>query len=292
MSAFRLRWAAETDDGAIERAAASLTAGSETLHPINPASIADRFGARVVRRPLDTFPGGGDRHGELHVVGRRWEISVPSDISATRQRFSIAHEIGHILLFDVVAEQPALVRELRTPAVHDYVEGLCDKAAARILMPAAAFSRSIDEFGGRANHELIDRLMERFWVSAEAAVRRIVELDPAATLIIWDRVLDHPRGPAWRTSKHQDREYSQYIPDGLSASRLRPDVVSEAAESGAAYSASATLDAPRFDRLTNLLAFRRPERARNNLPVEEFESVDTTQQKRIYLIADARKRSS
>ena len=273
LAVFRERWGQGTIQEAVDAAARDLTKAFEAHLPIDPAAVAARFGAKVINVPLDSL-GTGDstRHGELAVVKDRWQISVPSDVVNERRRFSIAHEIGHILLFDAVAEHADLVRELRRDSFHSYVEALCNQIAARILMPSVPFSSAITRLGGLGSADLLTGLSDTFWVSAGAAARRLVELEPSRRLLIWDYVLDHPRGPAWRTAKEQDRSRGPYIPDGLSSRRLRPDVVDEAAELGVSSAAAVKFDAPNLSELKNVHAYRQRQRPKSSLPLSEFDS--------------------
>lgn len=287
MRVFRDRWNAADDTTAIENAAGHTTAGAELRLPVDPTAIAQRFGAKVFNLPQGA-PGGlvDDRHGELRVTDGRWQILVQKDVLNERRRFSIAHEIGHILLFDAVAEHPELVRELRKRTHLSYVEQTCNQIAARILMPTAAFVDTIERLGGLGADSVLDRLTDMFWVSPGAAVRRIVELDTRRRMIIWEYVRDHPRGPAWRTSKEQDRTRNPYIPDGMSSGRLRPDIVRDAADAGTASAEDVRFDAPSLKLLRNVHTYRQRERPSNALPVADFAVSRPAVTPRIYMVGE------
>lgn len=67
---------------------------------------------------------------------RRW--CDPADggrTLPTRTRFSIAHEIGHTLFFDVSQERIRTLRGSGDPKTKESVEWLCNIAASRILLP-------------------------------------------------------------------------------------------------------------------------------------------------------------
>ena len=95
-----------------------------------------------------------------------------------RQRFSLAHEIAHVLL------APLLEVRLRNWARHDpalglearRIEELCDRMAAEILMPESLFSSWMN--GKSWTAFALPEASEQFSVSLEAAARRFVEMRP------------------------------------------------------------------------------------------------------------------
>ncbi len=80
--------------------------------------------------------------GRLETDGSRARILVRKSSNATRQRFTIAHELGHLLLTQ--AGQTAVERRLTTD---NEVERFCDQFAAALLLPRSWVS---DCFGGKA----------------------------------------------------------------------------------------------------------------------------------------------
>jgi O-acetyl-ADP-ribose deacetylase (regulator of RNase III) len=101
---------------------------------------------------------------------------------AARVRFSVAHELAH-LLFDDYADQ---VRERHAPELTEsddwQLEMLCNIGASEFLMPAGAFPKERVEDLSLAH--LLD-LRTRFGVSTEAVLRRVVRLTerPAAIFV-------------------------------------------------------------------------------------------------------------
>lgn len=99
----------------MELAAEHASSAFADYPPIDPTTIALKYGAQVNVVPGKRKVNGKlEDHGRLSVRERRWRIEVPLEMSTERRRFSIAHEIGHILLFDAVAEHPHLVQQLRS----------------------------------------------------------------------------------------------------------------------------------------------------------------------------------
>lgn len=92
----------------------------------------------------------------------------------TRQRFSLAHEIGHVLLAEE-GHAPDLGHS------DPEAERVCDEIAATLLLPARAF-----EFGARRRElDVALAAATRCWASPTAAVLRLTDLRPGAVVIAW-----------------------------------------------------------------------------------------------------------
>lgn len=97
-------------------------------------------------------------------------IELRADRPETRRRFTLAHEIAHVL----IEQDQTVVR--RTHALdHDDVETLCDWIAASILMPRAWMRN----FSAREHYNLslIRLIAHKAGVSLSAAAVRIREVD-------------------------------------------------------------------------------------------------------------------
>jgi len=102
--------------------------------------------------------------GELRRSGDKLEIYLIPGLSKGRQRFTIAHELGHAIFESSGSGRHRHGREL---------ERLCDKIAAEILMPKAIFIKLV------GNRPTIDRLIElsrQFETSLSATLIRAAEL--------------------------------------------------------------------------------------------------------------------
>lgn len=111
-----------------------------------------------------------------------WSDGVPfielrSDRSPERKRFTLAHEIAHIL---IEARHTVAHRKFRF--THDDVETLCDQVAAAILMPRKWITRysSRDEF----NLSLIRLVAHKAQVSHAAAAVRIAEVSGRTCMLL------------------------------------------------------------------------------------------------------------
>ncbi|WES64098.1 ImmA/IrrE family metallo-endopeptidase [Microbacter sp. GSS18] len=238
LEVFSDHWSASSPEAAMIAAAEHAAADFSRFPPIDPGAVAARFGASVSVAPGQRRADGSlADHGQLTVRESRWHIRVPKELSIERRRFSVAHEIGHILLFSAVADQPTLVRQLRGKATFADVERLCNLGAAHVLMPTGVVAETLRTLLPPTGKS-VEALATRFRVSLEAAARRIVEVSPEWSVIFWELSTTHPRGQAWRTSGQHQRDDAPYLPPGQSSSRrLQPDVVAEAALRGEASAA-------------------------------------------------------
>jgi Zn-dependent peptidase ImmA (M78 family)/O-acetyl-ADP-ribose deacetylase (regulator of RNase III) len=181
----------ETDPVAlIERRARdmALTAMEEGWAgpPYDPFELAERQGISVVAR---------EELEDARLVPLRsglTQIEFNPHRRPARIRFSVAHELGHLLFpdhRDGVRYRDASHRGDRHDAWQ--LELLCNVAAAELLMPAGAFPRD------RAEDLSLVRLLDlraQFGVSTEALLRRIVKLtDRAVSLFAAARVPDQAR---------------------------------------------------------------------------------------------------
>lgn len=114
--------------------------------PVDLERITEALGVtEVVRTPMV-------EDGRTTWGGGRPSIELRGDRSAQRSRFTLAHEIGHIL----IARDEAVAR--RTHQLEgDDVEKLCDWIAASILMPR----RWIAQYARRDRYNLSVLLGDR-----------------------------------------------------------------------------------------------------------------------------------
>jgi hypothetical protein len=139
---------------------------TEFLHdvscpPTDLIALARKVGVHEI--VYESFPGSG----ELHRVKGGYRIVCSSDQPRSRQRFTVAHELAHIILARTGKNAPREGRE---------VERLCDMLATECLMPTAAFESEIPpDLTIRA----ISALADRFETSLTATARRCAELRSA-----------------------------------------------------------------------------------------------------------------
>jgi Zn-dependent peptidase ImmA (M78 family) len=113
-------------------------------------------------------------------------IGVNTQTSRRRQRFTIAHELGHLLLHkgkQIIVDQAVLRVDLRNDLSSmgtDLEEIGANTFAAALLMPEPIVARHVDDFiradGDIAREDLITELARTFDVSAEAVGYRLINL--------------------------------------------------------------------------------------------------------------------
>ena len=92
--------------------------------PTNLTDVASRVGVHEIS--YENFPGSG----ELHKERGGYRIVCSTAQPRSRQRFTIAHELAHVIL-----ERTGR----NAPRVGDSVERVCDMLAAECLMPTSVF---------------------------------------------------------------------------------------------------------------------------------------------------------
>lgn len=90
---------------------------------------------------------------------------IPGD----RQRFTVAHELGHVSLH-------AACRPPQTTDEAKAVEKQAHRFAGAFLMPGESFLEDLDKAGGRVTLATLSRLKERWGVSVKAMVVRLQQL--------------------------------------------------------------------------------------------------------------------
>lgn len=156
--------------------------------PIPVERVALQLGLQVERALL-----GDDVSGLLVVQDSRGVIGVSAAHAPVRQRFTIAHEIGHFLLhreampvfIDKQFFKPyfAAFRDNRSSTGEDRLEREANSFAAALLMPAALVREAIAQLQvDVADEDAIDELAKRFGVSRQAMTFRVANLSifPAA----------------------------------------------------------------------------------------------------------------
>lgn len=166
------------------RAAEKLLEGrpSEDL-PIDPKDIAIRQNVPVYEDMLDEGVSG-----LLILRGGRASIFVNIIDKEERQRFSVAHELGHYLLRHYAKEGDhvhvdkgvrVLQRGLKSSQGVYPVEIEANQFAACLLMPANAVRREVERRGGHpVTEQMIDDLAgeKAFYVSKQAMTIRLTNL--------------------------------------------------------------------------------------------------------------------
>jgi Zn-dependent peptidase ImmA (M78 family) len=157
--------------------------------PVSVGEIARGEGAQIARHRFEGSESGFIlRDGKLTVIG------VNTLTSRRRQRFTIAHELGHLLLHEgepLIVDHSVRInfRDDVSGAATDDREIEANAFAAMLLMPRPlilshlkAYLASVTQRGESISREdLIAQLAREFDVSAEAMGYRLINLGILAT---------------------------------------------------------------------------------------------------------------
>jgi Zn-dependent peptidase ImmA (M78 family) len=155
-----------------EAARALLSQYAVKAAPVPVERIAKSLGVRVEYAPLD-----GELSGLAHVRDGTPIVGINTLHAPSRQRFTLAHELGHVQLHRVELERAvhvdrgSLRRDALAASGTDPTEIEANTFAAELLMPRAFLLALLD---GRSvdleDDEAVATLAKRFRVS-EAAMR-------------------------------------------------------------------------------------------------------------------------
>ena len=126
---------------------------------------------QLLRQAADSGCYDGDKLNiELEYDNGIWLIKVNSKHNSKRQRFTIAHELGHFMLHrnkSALFEDKVFFRAVEK----DNMEYAANSFAALLLMPESRVREAVND--GMRN---IGALADRFGVSSPAMKARVVEL--------------------------------------------------------------------------------------------------------------------
>lgn len=172
--------------GVLTRDAVRLGVGRAV--PIDVAALLAEF--RIDLEPTSTL--GRSVHGHLRRTNGAWRIGVDPDATLARQRFTVAHELGHYLVAARIGYRPGSVRD------YWMLERECQAFAAAVLSPRHTVEAVITPRPHSAADvaAAIDRLAASTELALEAAARRIIEILDEPLLVA---ALDGPE--AWHSGR-------------------------------------------------------------------------------------------
>jgi Zn-dependent peptidase ImmA (M78 family) len=149
--------------------------------PVQVEALAESRGARIARHRFD-----GPESGFALRDGSKWIIGVNINTSQRRQRFTIAHELGHLLLHEgrpLTIDQAVLRIDLRNDVssmATDIQEIQANTFAATLLMPEEIVldhaNNLMQKNADITRDDIITMLARIFDVSAEAMSYRLINL--------------------------------------------------------------------------------------------------------------------
>lgn len=134
--------------------------------PVDPKRIADNLGITVRYLPLEQ-----NVSGMLRVEDDFAEIYVNSNDVPTRQRFTIAHELGHYIERTSQGKTDFNFIDYRSGDVYDLHEFYADEFAGALLMPATELQAR------RESETPLPLIARHFGVSVAALQKRIERLE-------------------------------------------------------------------------------------------------------------------
>lgn len=202
--------------------------------PLRLDGLLAAAGARRETRRI-----AGDGRLELDPSGN-FVVVVDRNAHWTRQRFTCAHELAHILLFKEFADDAGALRRLRSHEESSRVERACNAAAAELLMPTHDLAAEVGRSG--LGPMGLSHLQARYAVSWSALLVRLTEV-LAAPLVVFRRHARHSREAiAWRVHRMYGAAHGIWLPAGLTTRHLDHSIVEDAAADGIGYAAALTVE--------------------------------------------------
>lgn len=161
----------------VDDAARNLLRDLEQDHPpVDVYAIARQLGIRVVKTSMPN-----DVSGMLIREGGTLTVGLNEEHHPNRQRFTLAHEIGHQQLHrgrPLILDSQVRVnmRDAQSARATDREEIEANRFAADLLMPAAMVIAAVNEAGPGQADSIRKKLATRFDVSSEAIGYRLVNL--------------------------------------------------------------------------------------------------------------------
>jgi Zn-dependent peptidase ImmA (M78 family) len=164
----------------IERTVKKLLDDNKIFQPPVPVDdIARNLGANLKYEP---FSGQDAISGMLYRDGENKIIGINSNHHPNRQRFSIAHEVGHLLLHEkeVFIDKVVNFRSSRSSLAIDTEEIAANAFAAELLMPKEFVKNELKKLIGQESmpteKELVENFARVFKVSTAAMEYRLNNL--------------------------------------------------------------------------------------------------------------------
>lgn len=163
---------------AVSRATRLLQDCRVDTAPVSVEDIAAQLDVQIVHEKLDaTISGLLLREGQARL------IAVNNQHHPRRRRFTIAHELGHLLLhkgqYIVDSTVRVNLRDALSSMATDQEEIEANAFAAELLMPASLIKQALGAMRvpeSRSPARLTSQLAEAFGVSTEAMGYRLINL--------------------------------------------------------------------------------------------------------------------
>lgn len=158
--------------------------GFEEITDIPIEMIVSGLGATFIEEPMN------NSDGKIIRGIKKTIIKVNSDIPyESKKRFTIAHEIGHLLMHDKLdvhhedSRTTNWFKSTENQAKKGKQEWEANDFASELLMPSGLFLEAIKRKG--FNHNLIKSISDKFKTSLTSTVYRFAKLDAYPILVVY-----------------------------------------------------------------------------------------------------------
>lgn len=154
----------------------------------------------------------------LFIKNENYTIEFNNSKNWRRQRFTIAHEIFHVILFDLFSDTVDFNNvDLKT------IEYICNMGASEILVPNAEIKKDI--LNKKITLDLIEKLVEKYMVSYSVIFRKINQLYPETSIYIWRKfarkIEEKNEYRVFQAFQKYTRTYKYpYLPNGCTTKHL------------------------------------------------------------------------
>ena len=219
---------------AMRRACAGLLAEAQIDRtPTKLSSLVRHLGANICY-DSDALLALGRAEATLRHIDNRITLCVSREKfekARARARFSIAHELGHLILYRVLGE--SFLKHCEDgPDAYQQAERLCDFAASHLLIPRSRLAEALRSRGFTAQGVAdIERIFD---VSSTALLRAIADLVPEGSVLEWRHSCrNHREAKTWRVlrtySPSAASDRSSWMPNGCTLKHVegikRPDTL-------------------------------------------------------------------
>ena len=159
----------------------------------------------------------------LKLAPQGFSIDISKRKNWRRNRFTIAHEVIHLLLYTTVG----MPLQSYDREQYEFVERLCDVGASELLVSEDQLQQMLKDFG--LGTEGMKKLYDGFLVSYEALFLKLAEF-LSANIIIWKSYARHDGDSReFRVYNHFPKyryaDKSTWLPTGCTAKHIFPDVL-------------------------------------------------------------------
>jgi len=145
--------------------------------PVKVETIARKLGITLRYEPFED-----DISGVLYRDRAQTIIGVSSFHHPNRQRFTIAHELGHLILHEVDVHVDKgyriVLRDSKSSQAADPLEIDANRFAAELLMPTQMLQKDVAHYIRDVEDEAgLDALAKRYGVSRQAMAFRLANLN-------------------------------------------------------------------------------------------------------------------